>query len=427
MALNQMGVYNTARGITDAKKAWHEADENGDEAGKKQAEALARPFYDSLRENGHTDVADKLEKSNYTEAEAYASSLFETAKQTPERLDKLMSEDKLADHFNKYGKVNTSGTPKAPARTAPQGNTVGDTSAMKEKSDAAKYKDELWSKTDENPFETGWGKAIMGYYTGLSGDELNNALAAFAANNGGNISSRAADVANDMYTKTLDKAIEKIMGYDTAQKNTALDYFNSLGVNDRADAELKLKEKQQAIDDENTKLKIDTEKQMNEDDNDASVEIAKGNNDTSKYQTDVNAGVQRDQITANKEMNQYNADKNAEIAQKGYESQERINTADNTAKIDATRLQTNAENYGNELAYDAELERIKQESAQGARTNFEDLYNDILSMRKSGKSASAILASVATSYDGATDSDEYAYAKMVVDELFGTGDNAVYY
>ena len=34
MALNQMGVYNTARGITDAKKAWHEADEKGDEAGK---------------------------------------------------------------------------------------------------------------------------------------------------------------------------------------------------------------------------------------------------------------------------------------------------------------------------------------------------------------------------------------------------------
>lgn len=425
MALNQMGVYNTARGITDAKKAWHEADEKGDEAGKKQAEASARPFYDSLRENGHTDVADKLEKSNYTDAEAYASSLFETAKQTPERLDKLLSEDKLSDHFNKYGKVNTTVTPKAPARTTPQGNTAADASAMKEKSDAAKYKDELWSKTDENPFETGWGKAIMGYYTGLSGDELNNALAAFAANNGGNISSRAADVANDMYTKTLDKAIEKIMGYDTAQKNTALDYFNSLGVNDRADAELKLKEKQQAIDDENTKLKIDTEKQMNEDDNDASVEIAKGNNDTSKYQTDVNAGVQRDQITANKEMNRYNADKNAEIAQKGYESQERINTADNTAKIDATRLQTNAENYGNELAYDAELKNLAYSAAAKAGHTFTDIYDSIIAAKNDGQDQNAILAAIGDKYG--LDSDEYSYAKTVTGNLFKTGDNAVYY
>ena len=80
-------IYDTAKHIVEQKGKWHTATSKGEDA-TPYAQA-ATPKYQSLRDSGYGDIADNLEKMDYTQALDYLNTLEveETPKGYAEQLD----------------------------------------------------------------------------------------------------------------------------------------------------------------------------------------------------------------------------------------------------------------------------------------------------------------------------------------------------
>ena len=82
-----------------------------------------------------------------------------------------------------------------------------------------------------NPLNTDWGRGVLDYYGIQSVDASNNANAAGAADNGGNIDSYAAANAERQRLSTLGQGINAISGMTNDRFSNLLNTFNSIGVN----------------------------------------------------------------------------------------------------------------------------------------------------------------------------------------------------
>ena len=82
-----------------------------------------------------------------------------------------------------------------------------------------------------NPLDTDWGRGVLDYYGIQSVDASNNANAAGAADNGGNIDSYAAANAERQRLSTLGQGINAISGMTNDRFSNLLNTFNSIGVN----------------------------------------------------------------------------------------------------------------------------------------------------------------------------------------------------
>lgn len=82
-------IYDTAKSIVENKGKWHTATSKGEDA-TPYAQA-ATPKYQSLRDSGYGDIADNLEKMDYTQALDYLNTLEveETPKGYAEQLNDL--------------------------------------------------------------------------------------------------------------------------------------------------------------------------------------------------------------------------------------------------------------------------------------------------------------------------------------------------
>lgn len=212
--------YDAVKMITDYKVGWHTADTNAKNAEKsgdiaKSKEYIAektsyakkaQPFYQQLRENGYTDVADALQNTN----DIGAKYILDTYKKNtipessvPEAKDITTADGMITDI---YGIQRTN---------------MGD---MKKKYD---YLEDY--NYNFNPYESDEGKAILSRYQYQGKTASENAAASGGASNGGNIDSYAAANANRQqlaYTVAGDQAIQE---YRNNLIHTARGILNDMG------------------------------------------------------------------------------------------------------------------------------------------------------------------------------------------------------
>lgn len=71
--------------INEEKKKWDTADKAGDTEGKKAASKAAQPYYDFLRKNGYSTVANNLASRGYNDSIKYANAYFTKTGRSPIR------------------------------------------------------------------------------------------------------------------------------------------------------------------------------------------------------------------------------------------------------------------------------------------------------------------------------------------------------
>ena len=211
--------------IVDLKKQWADANAAGDETKKNEAAKNAQEYYNKLYSYGYGDVADELNKSDYTAAKGvrdkylkmdksngtdYLTNLAGSYGLSSTDVANLMKYDSATGQFTFGGKnignadavidgvgywsdtgvlknvwddyVSTSGITKSKSTMVDQGNADITT----------KYQEIFDTAANENPYETEVGKSIMGKYNLAAIQGRENQLASGAATNGGNIDSFSA-------------------------------------------------------------------------------------------------------------------------------------------------------------------------------------------------------------------------------------------
>lgn len=256
--------YRHVNEIYKLKGIWDDANKKGDTATKSDAAAKAQYYYGLLRNNGYTDIADKLSKADYTGAKKindtyakagkvktrdYLYTLGKSKGLTSTDVDKLISYDndtgeisfgglnvgkpdsvvdgvsywddttKLDNAFNDY--VSKSGTVRS-----------GDVAVNQENEELfKKYSQEYEDLKKTNPFETDEGKAILAKYdlAGLQGRD--NAVATGGASNGGNIDSYAAANALRQQTALVNQGQMTVLESYNQRLEHARNLLSDMGVN----------------------------------------------------------------------------------------------------------------------------------------------------------------------------------------------------
>ena len=222
---NTPNPYSYVKSIYDNKGAWETASSAGDTKKANQIAADTTKYYDWLKNNGYTDIANDLSTSNYAQAKTindkwakmgktptrdYLYTLGQGYNMSKEDVDKLISWDDTTGEVSFGGKK--IGTPDAVVDGVSywsdpsvlgsafsdyigrSGTTrAKDVMVNQENENLFKYlKGEYDYLKDTNPFETPEGKAILDKYNLSAMAGRNNEVASGAGSNGGNIDSFAA-------------------------------------------------------------------------------------------------------------------------------------------------------------------------------------------------------------------------------------------
>ena len=223
--------------ILNKKKQYQDFMDKGDTVGAENVAKSAQGDYDWLKSNGYAGVADTLSKQNYAQAAQSAKSGKVGVRNYLEKLGATYGMDSgkvgsLLNYNNDTGEVSVGGVnlgvpteiggttyaksddldsawSKAMKKLGysqnpdiQYGKATSDTlDYISENRDLTKkFHDEYLQRSDalddatlnKNPWDTEWGKAIMGQYNFNGNNAAKNELAGRAASNGGNIDSYAA-------------------------------------------------------------------------------------------------------------------------------------------------------------------------------------------------------------------------------------------
>lgn len=186
--------YEAAKKITEEKKKWANAAANGQDG--SAYEATAAGYYDELRKAGRDDVADKLQKSDLMDAEAYLKML------APDYEDSAMG------HMQKSNDVYHTG--KA------YGEDI-----------KRSYDDVYKNNVNVNPVETGYGKSVMASYGAAADGAYGKALGGGIEDAYGAVDSYAAANANRQKAAMLSKGHGDILNYYNAISGRANEWAGS--------------------------------------------------------------------------------------------------------------------------------------------------------------------------------------------------------
>ncbi|MCH5213318.1 MAG: hypothetical protein J1G06_09895 [Oscillospiraceae bacterium] len=175
---NPYNPYADIQKIYDYKNNWQQANKNKNQSGMKTATEEAKKYYASLRNNGYSNVADSLAKSNYDQSKAihdyyamfgktatrpYLYSKAEAYGKTQADVDKLINWNDATGQITFGGQL--IGTPDTISSTGV--SYWNDTSAL-DKAFEAEAKNRGWTRTSNNLYN----ENIQG------ATDMNNAAAA---------------------------------------------------------------------------------------------------------------------------------------------------------------------------------------------------------------------------------------------------------
>lgn len=273
--------YSDVKNIYNLKGQWENANIANDDTKKNEAAKKAQAYYNSLRDNGYSDTADKLAANNYANSKAIHDYYAATGRtKTRDYLYSLgkskgMSQkdvDNLIEWDNNTGEVSFGGKKiGAPEAVVDGVSYWGDTSTLdnafndyinrsgytvpddmlykqtmqsnvnknneqwstiqKNVQDMlSKYNDEYEYLKNTNPFETDTAKAILAKYdlAGLQGRD--NQVAMNAGSNGGNIDSYAAANAMRQQAALINQGQMVALDAHRQRLSDARDLLSNLGV-----------------------------------------------------------------------------------------------------------------------------------------------------------------------------------------------------
>lgn len=199
--------YEAVKMIGEYKTGWHSSYNAGDKAKADEYAKKAQDYYKQLRDNGYSDVADALTKTNDVGA-SY-----------------------IVKDFLKNNSAPTTETPK-PDTTTITGK-INDLYGI-QKSDrekmAGKYDTLEDYNYNHNPYESEIGKSIMEDYKFKGKTASDNAVASGGADNSGNIDSYAAANANRQQLAFTNAGKQAVLNDFNTRITHAKDILNNLGV-----------------------------------------------------------------------------------------------------------------------------------------------------------------------------------------------------
>ena len=199
--------YEAVKTIADYKTGWHSSYNAGDKAKADEYAQKAQDYYKQLRDNGYSDVADALTKTNDVGA-SY-----------------------IVKDFLKNNSAPTTETPKPDTTTITSkiNDLYGIQKSDREKM-AGKYDTLEDYNYNHNPYESEIGKSIMEDYKFKGKTASDNAVASGGADNGGNIDSYAAANANRQQLAFTNAGKQAVLNDFNTRITHAKDILNNLGV-----------------------------------------------------------------------------------------------------------------------------------------------------------------------------------------------------
>ena len=181
--MSNYNPYDAAKSIVENKQKWTNAKAKGEDPTQFANDAVA--FYEQLRSNGRSDVADYLQKSDAIEAAEYLKKLKGDYKPTVEGTQQKSNE--VFETGKAYGQD------------------------IKQSFDTV-YKNNI----NVDPTSTGYGKNIRAGYQGAANGAYKSTLAGGADDNNGNVDSFAAANANRQKAAIISQGNDDILKfYDT--------------------------------------------------------------------------------------------------------------------------------------------------------------------------------------------------------------------
>ena len=208
--------------IADYKTQWNNANKSGDKATADSLAKKARVYYKMLIDNGYSDVASQLEKTNYAGANQIYDDFMKkntvtpTTPETPKTgVDVVKSEmPEAVDTSSITGKINDL-----------YGIQRSDRGTM------AKNYDTLEDYNyNHNHYDSDIGKSIMANYKYQGDVASDNAVASGGASNSGNIDSYASANANRQQLAFTNAGNQAILNDFNARVNNARGILSDLGV-----------------------------------------------------------------------------------------------------------------------------------------------------------------------------------------------------
>ncbi len=181
--MSNYNPYDAAKSIVENKQKWTNAKAKGEDPTQFANDAVA--FYEQLRSNGRSDVADYLQKSDAVQAAEYLKKLKGDYKPTVEGTQQKSNE--VFETGKAYGQD------------------------IKQSFDTV-YKNNI----NVDPTSTEYGKNIRAGYQGAANDAYKSTLAGGADDNNGNVDSFAAANANRQKAAIISQGNDDILKfYDT--------------------------------------------------------------------------------------------------------------------------------------------------------------------------------------------------------------------
>ncbi len=256
--------YSATNAIYRLKGQWNKANEANDAEGKNAAAEKAQAYYEQLKKNGYSDLADELAssgeaaaksindkwaKTGKTATRGYLYSLGKSRGMSNSDIDGLIGWD------NQSGEVSFGGKKVGKPDAVVDGTSYfGDTgkldsafndyiersgnvrpkpTAVNQENENLfrRYKQEYDDLKGTNPFTTEEAKAILSKYdlAGLQGRD--NALASNAGSNGGNIDSFAAANALRQQASLVSQGQQAVLSAYQQKLDHARSLLSDMGVN----------------------------------------------------------------------------------------------------------------------------------------------------------------------------------------------------
>ncbi len=256
--------YNAVSMIHKFKSDWTDADSKGDNVKKFDAETNAQKYYNELKKNGYSALADELSKSNVEQA-ARRKNFYAQTGRTPTRdylyslgqkydmskndVDKLISYNDITGEISFGGK--NIGKPDVEADgvsywndTAKLDNAFKDyidrsgtsrqaATAINQENENLfdKYNKEYDDLKKTNPFTTDEAKAILAKYDLAGLTARDNTAASGAGSNGGNIDSYSAANALRQQAALINQGQQAVINSYNSKLEHARNLLSDMGVN----------------------------------------------------------------------------------------------------------------------------------------------------------------------------------------------------
>lgn len=256
--------YNAVSMIHKFKSDWTDADSKGDNVKKFDAETNAQKYYNELKKNGYSALADELSKSNVEQA-ARRKNFYAQTGRTPTRdylyslgqkydmskndVDKLISYNDVTGEISFGGK--NIGKPDVEADGVSYWNDTSKLdNAFKDYIDRSgtsrqvatainqenenlfdKYNKEYDDLKKTNPFTTDEAKAILAKYDLAGLTARDNAAASGAGSNGGNIDSYSAANALRQQAALINQGQQAVINSYNSKLEHARNLLSDMGVN----------------------------------------------------------------------------------------------------------------------------------------------------------------------------------------------------